>query len=131
MVVVDTSVLVDFISGVTNPETQWLDFALDRQRLGVTTLIVTELLMGIRNEHEAALVLAQLKQFAFIEPHDTGLAIEAARHYRLLRSEGRTVRKTLDLLIATQCIRLQHSLLHRDRDFDVFEERLGLKVVHP
>lgn len=131
MVVVDTSVLIDFINGVTNPETQWLDFALEQQRLGVTTLILTELLMGMRTEREASLVLTQLKQFEFIELDGPELAVEAARHYRILRSEGRTVRKTLDLWIATQCIRLQHSLLHRDRDFDVFEERLGLKVVHP
>jgi predicted nucleic acid-binding protein len=131
VVVVDTSVLIDFINGVTNPETEWLDFALERQRLALTSLILTEVLMGTRSEREAALVYSQLKAFEIIELHEVEFAVDAARHYRILRNEGRTVRKTLDLLIATQCIRLQHSLLHRDRDFDVFEERLGLKVVHP
>lgn len=131
MVIVDTSVLVDFINGVTNPETEWLDFGLERQRFGLTTVILTEVLMGMRNDCEAALVQAELKEFEMVEPCDRGVAVSAARNYRFLRNEGRTVRKTVDLLIATHCIHHRHSLLHRDRDFDVFEERLGLTVVHP
>ena len=131
MVIVDTSVLVDFINGVTNPETEWLDLRLDRQRFGLTTLIVTELLQGFRDEREAALVHSELNEFEIIELHEAGLAVEAARNYRLLRSAGRTVRTTNDLVIATHCIRNRHSLLHRDRDFDAFEELLGLSVVRP
>ncbi len=61
----------------------------------------------------------------------TELAVDAARHYRLLRARGRTVHKTIDCLIASFCLRERHSLLHCDRDFDVFEEVLGLPVVHP
>ena len=131
MVIVDTSVLVDFINGVTNPETEWLDLRLEHQRFGLTTLILTEVLMGMRNEREAAIIQAELDHFELVELHERDLAIDAARHYRSLRSDGRTIRKTTDLLIATHCIRHQHSLLHRDRDFDVFAERRGLKVVHP
>lgn len=131
MVIVDTSVLVDFINGVTNPETQWLDLRLEHQRFGLTTVILTEVLVGMRNEREASIVQAELEQFETFELHERGLAIDAARHYRSLRNDGRTVRKFADLLIATHCIRHQHSLLHRDQDFDVFEERLGLEVVHP
>jgi predicted nucleic acid-binding protein len=131
VVIVDTSVLVDFINGVTNPETEWLDLRLDRQRFGLTTLILTEILQGMRDEREAALIHTELKAFEIIELHETSLAVEAARNFRLLRSAGKTVRKTVDLVIATQCIRDHHSLLHRDRDFDPFEELLGLKVVRP
>lgn len=131
MVIVDTSVFVDFINGVTNPETEWLDLRLEQQRFGLTPLILTEVLMGMRNEREAALVLAELAQFEMFEVHDAGLAVDAARYYRRLRTDGRTVRKTVDLLIATHCIRHEHSLLHRDRDFDAFEELLGLRVIHP
>ena len=131
MVVIDTSVLIDFINGVTNPETEWLDLRLERQRFGLTSLIVTEVLLGMRDERDASKVQAELAAFEMLEPVDFDIAVDAARHYRLLRSEGRTIRKTIDLLIATQCIRNQHSLLHRDRDFDVFEELLGLRVVHP
>jgi predicted nucleic acid-binding protein len=131
VVVIDTSVLIDFINGVTNPETEWLDLRLERQRFGLTPLIVTEVLLGMRDERDASKVQAELAVFEMLEPVDFDVAVDAARHYRLLRTEGRTIRKTVDLLIATQCIRSQHSLLHRDRDFDVFEERLGLRVVHP
>lgn len=131
MVIVDTSVLVDFINGVTNPETEWLDLRLERQRFGLTTLILTEILQGLRDDREAALVQAQLEEFELFEFYDTDLAADAARHFRRLRNDGRTVRKTVDLLIATHCIRHQHALLHRDRDYDAFEETLGLEVVHP
>jgi predicted nucleic acid-binding protein len=131
VIIVDTSVLVDFINGVTNPETEWLDLRLDQQRFGLTTLILTELLQGFRDDREAALVYSELHEFEILELHDVKLAVDAAKHYRFFRNAGRTVRKTVDLLIATHCIRNHHSLLHRDRDFDVFEEQLGLHVIHP
>jgi predicted nucleic acid-binding protein len=131
MVIVDSSVWIDFLNGVTNPETQWLDLRLDAERVGVTTLIVTEVLQGLRDDREAAAVQAELLKFEVIEMHDVALAVEAAGHYRRLRQRGHTVRKTVDLLIATYCIREEHSLLHRDRDFDLFEQHLGLQVVHP
>ena len=101
MVIVDTSVLVDFINGVTNPETEWLDLRLDQQRFGLTTLILTELLQGFRDEREAALVYSELHEFEILELHDVKLAVDAAKHYRSFRNAGRTVRKTIDLLIAT------------------------------
>jgi predicted nucleic acid-binding protein len=131
VVIIDTSVLVDFINGVANPETEWLDLRLDRQRFGLTSLILTEVLQGMRTEREASRVETELRAFDIIELHDVNLAVEAARNYRELRNDGRTVRKTIDLLIATHCIRDRHSLLHRDRDFDAFEQLLGLSVVHP
>ena len=131
MVIVDTSVLVDFINGVANPESEWLDLRLDRDRCGLTSLILMELLRGFRNERQAALVRAELGEFEILETLEADLAADAARNYRYLRNAGHTIRKPIDLVIATQCIRQRHSLLHRDRDFDVFEERLGLKVVHP
>ena len=131
MVIVDASVLVDFFNGLTNPETQWLDLHLEHQRLGITSLILTEVLMGLPNEREATAIAADIMEFELVELHERELAVEGARNYRFLRNQGCTVRKTIDLLIATHCIRHQHSLLHRDRDFDAFEERLGLRVIHP
>ncbi len=74
---------------------------------------------------------AELSRFEIIELHDIALAVDAAQHYRHLRSLGRTIRKTTDLLIATYCLQQQHSLLHSDRDFDPFEALLGLHVIHP
>ena len=131
MIIVDSSVWIDFLKGETNPETQWLDLRLDRERIGLTSLIFTEVLQGVRDDREAASVQAELSKFEIIEMHDAALAVEAAAHYRHLRQKGHTVRTTVDLLIATCCIRDEHALLHRDRDFDVFEKLLGLTVVRP
>ena len=131
MVIVDTSVWVDFLNGVTNPESEWLDLNLDRERIGLTTIILAEVLQGLRDEREAALVQRELMTFEVGAAIDAALAAEAAHNYRRLRQAGRTVRTTIDVLIATYCIREQHALLHRDRDFDVFEKRLGLSVIHP
>jgi predicted nucleic acid-binding protein len=84
VVIVDTTVWVDFFQGVENRETDWLNSELDRQRLGLTDIILCEVLQGVRN-----------------------------------------------CLIATFCLREQHSLLHRDRDYDPFEKFLELSVIHP
>ena len=131
MVIVDTSVLIDYLNGLTNPETEWLDLRLDQERFGVTTIIVTEVLQGLRNEREAAAVESALMEFEIVELHEMGLAVDAARNYRRLRQAGRAIHTTIDVLIASYCIRHHHSLLHRDRDFDAFEDLLGLTVIHP
>ena len=131
MIIVDSSVWIDFLNGVTNPETEWLDLRLDRERFGLTTLIVTEVLQGLRDDREAAAVHAELMKFEIVELYDVALAAEAAANSRRLRQSGHTIRKTIDLLIATYCIREEHSLLHRDRDFDPFEQLLNLSVIHP
>jgi len=130
VVIVDSSVWIDFLNGVTNPETQWLDLQFDSQRIGLTTTILTEVLQGFSNEKDAALVQAELLRFEVLELHDVGLAISTAAYYRELRRKGLTVRTTVDLLIAAYCIRDSHVLLHRDRDFDILEKHLGLQVVH-
>ena len=131
MVIVDTTVWVDYFRGASNPETDWLDAALDRQRLGLTDVILCEVLQGVRDDTAAKEVERQLLKLQLFETGGVELARDAARNYRSLRSRGHTVRKTIDCLIATFCIREQHSLLHRDRDFDPFEEFLELLVTHP
>jgi predicted nucleic acid-binding protein len=131
VVVVDTTVWVDYFRGINNPETDWLDAKLDRQRLGVTDLIVCEVLQGVRDDAAATTVERQLLKLHVFETGSVSLSREAARNYRVLRSRGRAIRKTIDCLIATFCLREQHSLLHRDRDFDTFERFLQLSVVHP
>jgi predicted nucleic acid-binding protein len=131
VVIVDSSIWIDFLNGLTNPETEWLDLQLEHERIGLTTLILAEVLQGLRDDRDASAVEAELRKFEIVEIYDTALAVEAAAHYRRLRQRGVTVRKTIDLLIATYCIREEHQLLHRDRDFDVFEKHVGLQVVHP
>jgi predicted nucleic acid-binding protein len=131
VVIVDTTVWIDYFNGRDNPETVWLDGHLQSQRLGLTTIILCEVLQGLRTERDARAVERELRRFEIFEAVTPAIAIEAARHYRTLRMRGRTVRKTIDLLIATFCVTNQHTLLHRDRDFDAFEEELGLSVLHP
>ncbi len=131
MVIVDTTVWVDYLQGGQNAETDWLNAELDRQRLGLTDIILCEVLQGVRDDTIAKQVETALTRCEVFDMGGVALAREAARNYRTLRGRGLTIRKTIDCLIATFCLRGQHSLLHRDRDFDPFEKHLGLSVIHP
>lgn len=131
MVIVDTTVWIDYLGGIRNPETLWLDRELDRQRLGLTDLILCEVLQGIRDDAVFRRVHSHLLNFEVFDTGGMRLAVATARNYRSLRTLGHTVRKTVDCLIATFCLETGHALLHRDRDFDLFEKCLGLRVVHP
>lgn len=131
VVIVDTTVWVDYLQGAQNAETDWLNAELDRQRLGLTDIILCEVLQGVRDDVIAKEVETALTKCEVFDMGGVALAREAARNYRTLRSHGRTVLRTIDCLIATFCLRGQHSLLHRDRDFDPFEKLLGLSVIHP
>jgi predicted nucleic acid-binding protein len=130
VVIVDTTVWVDYFQGVQNPETDWLNAELDRQRLGLTDIILCEVLQGVRDDVVVKEVERRLLNLEVFDTGGVALAREAARNYRALRSRGHTVRKTIDCWIATFCLREQHSLLHRDRDFDPFEKFLELSVIH-
>ena len=130
MVIVDTTIWIDYLKGASTPEVEWLDRETSRQRLGLLDLMACEVLQGLSTDLEALRVLRHLRQFEIFETGGVDLATAAARNYRRLRSRGRTVRKTIDCLIATFCIEQHHSLLHNDRDFDPFEELLDLQVVH-
>jgi predicted nucleic acid-binding protein len=131
VVIVDTTVWVDYLPGAENPETNWLNTELDRQRLALTDIILCEVLQGVRDDVVAKEVERRLLNLEVFDTGGVALAREAARNYRALRRRGHTVRKTIDCLIATFCLRGQHSLLHRDRDFDPFEQFLELSVIHP
>jgi predicted nucleic acid-binding protein len=131
MVVVDTTVWIDYLNGVQTPHVRWFEQEGLRQRLGLADLMVCEILQGLPTDQDAARVFRHLQRFKIFETGGVELAAAAARNYRGLRSRGRTVRTTIDCLIATFCIEHGHQLLHRDRDFDCFEEHLGLKVIHP
>jgi predicted nucleic acid-binding protein len=130
MVIIDTTVWIDYLRGTENPETRWLDRELQRQRLGLTDLILCEVLQGIRDEDAFARVRADLLKFQVFPMGGSRLAIDAAQNYRELRRRGYPVYKTIDCLIATFCLQARHELLHRDHDFDCFEKVLGLPVLH-
>lgn len=131
MVIVDTTVWIDYLRGTANPHTDWLDRELNQQRLGIADLILCEILQGIRGDSAFTQVRRSMSKFEIFDTGGEALAVNSARNYRFLRSQGFTVRKTIDCLIATYCLAESHSLLHRDRDFDPFEEHLGLRVLHP
>ena len=131
MVIVDTTVWIDYWDGASTPEANWLDREMNRQRLGVTDIVVCELLQGVRDDAEAATVERELARFEVFNTGGVELAKAAAQNYRALRGRGYTVRRTIDCVIATFCLREGHSLLHSDRDFDPFERFLNLSVIHP
>ena len=129
MVIVDTTVWVDYLREIENPETEWLERELTRQRLGVTDMILSEVLLAIRDAEEFELVRDELLKFAVFAAEGCGVAV--AENYRSLRQRGYTVRKMTNCWIATFCLIHEHRLLHRDRDFYPFEKVLGLGVVRP
>jgi predicted nucleic acid-binding protein len=129
MVIVDTTVWIDYFGGGINDQTIWLDREVGRQRLGLTDIILCEVLQGVRSDTAFMQVRRELSQFQLFDTGGNELAVRAAQNYRTLRRQGYTVRTTIDCLIATFCLEFGHSLLHRDRDFDPFEKNLGLLVV--
>ncbi|MGD0293099.1 MAG: PIN domain nuclease [Terracidiphilus sp.] len=131
MVIVDSSVWIDALNGKITPETIWLRLALDREQVGLTSLILCEVLQGIRFDRRFRETEERLRTFTVFSSVTAELAVNAAQNFRVLQHLGVTVRKTVDSLIATFCIEEGHQLLHHDSDFDPFEKHLGLRVVHP
>ena len=129
MIVVDSSVWIDYFRDADTPQVETLDRLLGSEAIAVGDLILAEVLQGIDSEHEFRTVLQLMQRYIIIEISSETIAIEAARNYRRLRSLGITVRKTIDTLIATRCIIDGHELLYSDRDFDPFVEHLGLGMV--
>jgi predicted nucleic acid-binding protein len=129
VILVDTSVWIDYLRDNQTDGARTLDRLIDRFPILVGDLILCELLQGLRSDREAALVEGALSRFNIVPLVTPALAIQAAANYRLLQEKGITIRKTIDLLIATFCIENNHALLHADRDFDPIEAYLGLQVV--
>lgn len=129
MILVDSSVWIDFFRNRPTAQAEWLDRNLGDEGMVVGDLILAEVLQGFKDDkgfNEARRLLGKLEQVSI---GGTELAIEAVRNYRRLRGLGLTVRGTVDVLIATRCLANGLRLLHSDRDFDAFEQHLGLRVV--
>jgi len=131
MIVIDSSVWVDYFRGRRTPETAYLDMTLGTEIILIDDLILTEVLQGFREDVQFEKARAALNSLEHIVLLDTGVAAQSAQNFRRLRCLGITVRKTIDCIIATGCIENRLPLLHADRDFDPFEQHLGLIVVHP
>jgi predicted nucleic acid-binding protein len=129
VILVDSSVWIDYFNGTPSAETDLLDRLMGGRELVVGDLILAEVLQGFRSEFEARRALERFGAFEFRAMGGLEVAIEAAANYRLLRRKGVSVRTTVDTLIATFCMIEGHELLHCDRDFDPFERHLGLHVI--
>lgn len=130
MIIVDTTVWVDYLRGNPSPHAERLESNLAAERLGLIDLILCEVLQGVVNDAHCDAVQKALQRFEVYETGTIELAIEAAMNYRRLQAAGRIVRRTTDCLIATFCLAEGHALLHNDRDYDLFEAHLGLRVIH-
>ena len=131
MLIVDSTVWIDYFNGVKNPATDHLDAVVGKTPILVGDLILAEVLQGFRDDAEFDKARRALGKYIQVEMVNPDLALQCARNYRVLRRKGVTVRKTMDGLIATYCIENEHDLLHNDSDFDGYEKHLGLRVVHP
>lgn len=131
MILVDSSVWVDYFNGVRSRETDFLDVTLGTEPVAIGDLILTEVLQGFRTDSDYRAAKALLLGLTVLELVGQGLAVKAADNYRALRRRGVTVRKTVDCIIATFCIERGLPLLYSDRDFDPFAKSLGLVSALP
>ena len=129
MILVDSSVWIDYFRGFITVETEKLDELLGNELLAIGDLILTEVLQGFVDDRDFDRAKEMLMALTVVELGGEEIAIQAARNFRALRRLGVTVRKTIDTVIATRCIESGYDLLHSDRDFDPFAQHLGLRVV--
>jgi predicted nucleic acid-binding protein len=128
VILVDSSVWIDFFNGRVSAHTDLLARLIPRQTLLVGDLIYIEVLQGFRHQREFERARRALDQLPYADMLGRELAVASAQNYRSLRQRGITIRKTIDVMIATFCIRNGHILLHGDRDFAPMAEHLGLRT---
>lgn len=131
MILVDSSVWIGLFRGDDTPQTRLMVSLLqnDDEELAIADIIFLEVLQGFRSEKQAKTALQSIEGLPCFELGGKPLAVLAASNYRHLRKKGVTIRSTIDCLIATFCVENDFSLLHDDRDFDAFEQHLGLRLV--
>jgi predicted nucleic acid-binding protein len=127
MIIVDSSVWIDYFNGTLTPQTDQLDILLSQQLIGTGDLILAEVLQGFREDKDYQIALQLFQSLQFYNMLNKRLALQTVQNYRLLRKQGITVRKTIDVMIGTFCIENDFSLLHLDKDFDKMLV-LGLKI---
>jgi predicted nucleic acid-binding protein len=128
VLLVDSSVWIDYFNGVSCDEADRLDVLLGREDLLTGDLILAEVLRGFDRETDYRRAKTLMGTLAYEDMLGKDVALRGAAYYRALRKRGITVRKTIDVLIASFCIARGHSLLHRDRDFEPFQRFFGLRV---
>lgn len=131
MIVVDSSVWIDFLNARNTPQVRRLSATLGMDEIVVGDLMLCEVLQGLEGERAAREVEALLRRFDVRPMAEDALAVVAARNFRSLRRRGITIRKTIDMLIGTWCIENRLPLLHNDSDFRPMARYLGLVEVLP
>jgi predicted nucleic acid-binding protein len=129
MILVDSSVWIDYFNGRKTAATERLDSSLGNTPIIMGDLILAEVLQGFQNDKDFEAAKDMLLIMPFMAMGGLELALESAKNYRIIRKNGVTVRKTIDVMIGTFCIHYQLPLLHDDRDFDPMVEFLGLKII--
>ena len=129
MILVDSTVWIEYFNGVSTPETDFLDDILGDQLILVGDIILADVLQGFRRDKDVDQAYQASSKFQKVSMMNIDLALKSARYFQILRKRGVTIRKTIDCFIATFYIENDLELLHSDRDFDHFEEHLDLKVV--
>lgn len=131
MILVDSSVWIDYFRGVPTPQSELLDALLGNEPLAIGDLILIEVLQGFGSDRDFNQARKLLASLLLIELGGKDIALQAARNFRTLRAMGVTVRKTIDTVIATRCIASGLTLLYSDGDFDPFVQHLGLRSALP
>jgi len=129
VIVVDSSVWIDFLNGRSARHVGRLQALLGAEEIVVGDLMLCEVLQDMASEREARQVEVLLRRFAIIPMAGQAIAVIAARNFRYLRRRGITIRKTIDLLIGAWCIESRTALLHNDNDFRSMARHLGLMEV--
>lgn len=129
MIIVDSSVWIGYFNGVVSPPTERLDSLLGREPLGLGDLILAEVLQGFRLDKDYEIAKELLTSLTIYNLVGVDIAIKSANNFRLLRRKGITIRKTMDVIIATFCIEHDFMLLHSDRDFEPFAIHLNLRSI--
>lgn len=131
MILVDSSVWIDYFNGKQTWQTDLLDKKLSDEPIAIGDLILTEVLQGFRSDRDYKSARSFLNTLVFRQMGGYMVADQSARNYRKLRKMGITVRKTIDVIIATYCIIEAMPLLHDDRDFNPLADHLPLKTCQP
>jgi hypothetical protein len=127
MIVVDSSVWIDYFGGKTNPAAEKLDSLLGETPIAAGDLMLVEVLQGFRTDSDFATARDLLMSLTIVNMLNTSIALRSAANFRMLRKKGVTVRKTIDTIIATYCIENSLALLYSDKDFQPFREHLKLQ----
>jgi len=128
MIVADTSVWIDYVNGIEAKHTNLLDYELINGRIITGDIIITEFLQGFKEEKDFEMAKKIMESLEYRDFLGKEIALKSAENFRKLRRNGITIRKTIDVIIATFCIENDFELIHNDKDFNPMEKILGLKI---